>query len=190
MSRNRTTRGGFTLIELTITVAIIGVLSATAISLFRAQQLRTKRSEAMTNLSAVAKMENGYFGENGVYLAATMAPPGLPGSKQNWQAVPPFSFDSLGFRAEGSVWFVYDVNSPAALCPCPSGTCFTASAIGDSDLDGNMAVLAYFHADGGGVVCPTQMFGIGPPIDPSDGLPMLGQPVDIFMWSGPIVDDY
>jgi prepilin-type N-terminal cleavage/methylation domain-containing protein len=190
MSRNRTRRG-FTLIELIITVAIVGVLSATAIGLFRIQQLRAKRTEAMTNLEAIAKMERGYYGENGIYPAALPAPAGLPGQKQNWDAAALASFGQLGFAAEGSVWFIYDVNSPTGLCPCPSGACFTASAYGDSDLDGAIAVVSFFHADDTGLACPVQLFpAIGPPIDPSDGQPMLEQPVDIYQWSGPLADDY
>ena len=43
-------RGGFTLIELMITVALIGILSATAVASFQLYNLRTKRSEASTSL--------------------------------------------------------------------------------------------------------------------------------------------
>ena len=191
MSRNRIPRGGFTLIELTIVVAIVGILASTAIGLYRIQQLRAKRTEAMTNVEAVSKMERAYFGENGIYPAAVPAPAGLPGQKQNWDALALVSFGQLGFQAEGSVWFVYDVNTPMGLCACPSGNCFTTSAYGDSDLDGAVSVVSFFHADDLGVACPVQVFpAIGPPIDPSDGMPILEQPVDIFQWSGPLADDY
>lgn len=192
MSSKRNRRG-FTLIELIITVAIVGVLSATAIGLFRIQQLRAKRTEAMTNLEAVSKMERSYYGENGIYPAAVPFPAGLPGQKQNWDMTAPLAvgFNQLGFAAEGTVWFVYDVNTPMGLCACPSGACFTASAYGDSDLDTAVSVVSFFHADDAGVVCPVQVFpAIGPPIDPSDGLPILEQPVDIHQWSGPLADDY
>jgi prepilin-type N-terminal cleavage/methylation domain-containing protein len=194
MSSSMTKRAGFTLIELTITVAIMGILAATAIGLFKAQGLRAKRTEAMTNVEGIGKMERAFFGENGTYLAATPAPALAPGVKQNWQAVGPFSFDALGFQAEGSVWFVYDVNSANGGCACPSGACFTATAYGDSDLDGTVAVISTFHADAGGVVCPA-LLTITPPIDPGSGVAVLDQVVDIYNFDKmfgtiPRADDY
>lgn len=183
-------RRGFTLLEVMIVVAIIGILSSTAIAMFRQQQQRAKRSEAMTNLEAISKMERSYFGENGSYPFAPPVPLGPPGIKQNWDAISTAAFGTLGFNVEGSVFYVYDVNSQAGVCACPSNECFTASAYGDSDGDGSVAMVGYFHADGAGVVCPGFALAIGPPIDPFDGLPILEQPVDIFQYSGPIADDY
>ena len=191
MSRLNTGRRGFTLLELMIVVAIIGILASTAIALFQNQQLRAKRTEAMTNLEAIAKMQTAYFGENGSHPAVIPVPLGPPGLKQNWDAASTAAFGTLGFSAEGSVFYVYDTNSSGGACACPSNACFTASAYGDSDRDTNIAVVAFFHADGSGTVCPTQVFpAIGPPIDPLDGLPILEQPVDIFQYSGPVADDY
>jgi type II secretory pathway pseudopilin PulG len=158
--------------------------------MFQLQQQRAKRSEAMSNLAAIAKMQNAYFGENGAHPAATAVPLGPPGIKQNWDAAADAQFATLGFRTDGSVFYVYDVDSSAGTCACASNSCFTASAYGDSDRDLATAVVAYFHADDSGTVCPTAVFAIGPPIDPVDGLPILEQPVDIFQYSGPIVDDY
>ena len=87
----------------------------------------------------------------------------------------------------------YEIMDPEIVVHIPfaSGACFTASAYGDSDLDGNIAVVSFFHADDAGVACPVTLFpAIGPPIDPSDGMPILEQPVDIYQWSGPLADDY
>ncbi len=192
MNEKTQRRLGFTLLEVMIVVAIIGILSSTAIAMFRLQQQRAKRSEAMTNLEAIAKMERAYFGENGSYPSAIPVPPAMiPGVKTNWDAAASAAFGTLGFKAEGSVWYVYDVNSSAGLCACPSNACFTAAAYGDSDRDGAIAVVGFFHPDGGGAVCPVQVFpAIGPPIDPFDGLPILEVPVDIFQYSGPVADDY
>ena len=54
---------GFTLIELMIVVAIIGILAAIAIPNFLAYQARAKQSEAKTNLGGIYTSEIGYFGE-------------------------------------------------------------------------------------------------------------------------------
>src|SRR4051812_25203939 len=54
---------GFTLIELMIVVAIIGILAAIAIPNFIKFQAKSKQSEAKTNLKAVFTSEKAYFGE-------------------------------------------------------------------------------------------------------------------------------
>ncbi len=60
MLRNRK---GFTLIELMIVVAIIGILAAIAIPNFLKFQAKSKQSEAKTNLKAIFTAETAYFGE-------------------------------------------------------------------------------------------------------------------------------
>jgi prepilin-type N-terminal cleavage/methylation domain-containing protein len=185
MTRNQTNRAGFTLIELTIAVAIVGILAASAITIFTLQQLRAKRTEAMTNLAAIAKLENGYFGVHGIYPDALAAPSLPPGEKQNWDALAEAEFAELGFKAEGTVWYIYDVNTPESGCACLS--CFTATAYGDSDRDTGVAFVSYFHG-AAPPVCPTMIGGHGPPIDPDDGQPILNQPIAIP--PGPGADDY
>jgi type IV pilus assembly protein PilA len=58
---------GFTLIELMIVVAIIGILAAIAIPNFLKFQAKSKQSEAKTNLKGVYTAETAYFGENNTY---------------------------------------------------------------------------------------------------------------------------
>jgi len=189
MSPTAQHRAGFTLLELLFVLAIIGVLAATAIGMFRMNKMRSMRTEAMTNLNAIGKLEKAFYGENGVYPSAIPVPlAGTPGVKTNWDAASSAAFGAVGFETEGAVYFVYDVNSPSGLCPCPSGGCFTASAYGDSDLDGAIAVVGFFHADDSGTACPVQVFpAIGPPIDPVTGVPIVDAPVSI---PTPLADDY
>jgi type IV pilus assembly protein PilA len=58
---------GFTLIELMIVVAIIGILAAIAIPNFIRFQARSKQSEAKTNLKGIFTGQRSYFGERDTY---------------------------------------------------------------------------------------------------------------------------
>ncbi len=58
---------GFTLIELMIVVAIIGILAAIAIPNFMQYQAKSKQSEAKTNLGGIYTSEVAYFGENNAF---------------------------------------------------------------------------------------------------------------------------
>ena len=59
---------GFTLIELMIVVAIIGILAAIAIPNFLRFQARARQSEAKTNLKAFYTAAKSRFAEDSTYL--------------------------------------------------------------------------------------------------------------------------
>ncbi|VVS90848.1 type IV pilin protein [Desulfoluna spongiiphila] len=101
---------GFTLIELMIVVAIIGILAAVAIPNFRNYQLKSKESEAKINLAAIGVAQEAYFAEYDEYVPCTTKPT-LPGgsgaSKRTWSGAAP-GFDSIGFQPKDStVYFSY-----------------------------------------------------------------------------------
>lgn len=64
---------GFTLIELMIVVAIIGILAAIAIPDFMKFQARSKQSEAKTNLRGIFTAERAWFGERDTYASFSTA---------------------------------------------------------------------------------------------------------------------
>ncbi|MBN8465875.1 prepilin-type N-terminal cleavage/methylation domain-containing protein [Corallococcus exiguus] len=68
MNRLFRKKGGFTLIELMIVVAIIGILAAIAIPNFMRFQAKSKQSEAKTNLKALYTSQKAYFGEKDTYI--------------------------------------------------------------------------------------------------------------------------
>jgi type IV pilus assembly protein PilA len=64
---------GFTLVELMIVVAIIGILASVAVPNFIKFQARTKQSEAKTQLKALFIAERAFFAENDTYSAKVHA---------------------------------------------------------------------------------------------------------------------
>jgi type IV pilus assembly protein PilE len=64
---------GFTLIELMIVVAIIGILAAIAYPSYEEQVRKSRRAEATEGLMDVAARMERYYADKGEYLGATIA---------------------------------------------------------------------------------------------------------------------
>ncbi len=60
-------QNGFTLVELMVVVAIIGLLSAVAIPNFQKYQARSKTAEAKLQLSAIYTAEASFFADYNIY---------------------------------------------------------------------------------------------------------------------------
>src|SRR4029453_8681583 len=138
MKKLHVRKGGFTLIELMILVAIIGILAAIAIPNFLRFQLKAKSSEGKTNLAAIRTAEQSYYSEFGVYVSADVSPAGAPGSSKrvfsaqgnNNGGTGP-GFTTLGWSPEGNVYFGYAVGTGAV------GASFFATAEANIDADAN-----------------------------------------------------
>ena len=133
MKKLHSRRGGFTLIELMIVVAIIGILAAIAIPNFLKFQLKAKTSQGKTNLAAIRTAEESVFAEFGAYVSANASPLAAPSgaTKQGWANMDGanMGFDLIGWEPEGRVYFNYGVAT--------GGVGFTASA--NADIDGDAA---------------------------------------------------
>ena len=128
----RKSNKGFTLIELMIVVAIIGILAAIAIPNFLRFQLKAKSSEGKVNIAAIRTAEESYLAEFGTYVAAALSPAALPGASKVVfvdAGGAGANFGVLGWAPEGQVFFQYGVAAAA-------GTNYTISASADIDATG------------------------------------------------------
>lgn len=141
-ARRGSSRAAFTLVELMIVVAVIGVLATIAIPLLVTFQLRSKTAEAKTNLSAIQVLEETFYSEHQTYRSANAEPAAIPGAVAAMFDEVNSDFRVLGFVPEGRVYFSYGV------AVSDDGTGFTADA--GADIDGNGFVQYWGYAKPGG----------------------------------------
>lgn len=122
---------GFTLIELMIVVAILGILAAIAIPNFMRFQAKSRQSESKTNLGAIGTTAEAFRAENDTYIATVAQLGWGPQGNSRYG----YSYNALLLAAASVVDTGANTCGAAADATAVAATATTFIAVAEGNID-------------------------------------------------------
>ena len=162
-------RRGFTLLELLVVVAVLGLLVTVSSFYYKRYALTGKRLEAITNLGHIRQLEEVYRAEKSKYVICDWSPVNIPPPEgtSDWNGNSYFHL--IGFHPSGNLRYRYGVaksngNYTVSRCMADVETCYRNSVVengftvsrdnvidilakAEGDLDGDGEVSKLFIPD-------------------------------------------
>jgi prepilin-type N-terminal cleavage/methylation domain-containing protein len=139
-------RRGFTLIELMIAVAIVGVLAAVAIPAYQSYLRRGYASEAQTSLADIRAAQESFFSTRRVYISAGVNPVNVPqgGVAEVFvQDAPGWNQQGLGVRPGRQLRFQHKIWATSDAPDAAGEDCVDAEAGECTVAEANAEIIAF-----------------------------------------------
>jgi prepilin-type N-terminal cleavage/methylation domain-containing protein len=150
-------QGGFTLVELMIVVAIIGMLASVAFPQYSRSIYRARAAERMTVMQAIGGAVNDMVAVNQSIPSSTSGsgtsrvfqgadnPPGTPGNSRRVFDWTMSGWKDIPLVVQGSAFYTYNFQAIDAYGDGTSVT-LTVNSSGDLDADGSLSTKALYYA--------------------------------------------
>ena len=142
---------GFTMVELMIVVAIVGILAAIAVPEFNQMQLKAKRAEVPLNVEGITTAHLAYEAAHDRFLFQLSWVPNGTFTKKARPWVTTSTYQAIGFRPDGAVRGGYH---------SPSWGANGVDTVGRCDVDNDNVNTLFTARIDSGAVTQTSMISL------------------------------
>lgn len=128
-------RRGFTLVEVMIAVAVIGILTAVALPSYRQHVANSRRADARAAILSLAQLMERWYTERGTYVGATVGASGI------YPSASPQGYYTMSISAQDATTFTISAAPAGAQTGDACGS-YTYTQAGTRGVSGGSRTVA------------------------------------------------